>query len=91
MAIIQCPECGKEISDQYKFCGYCGFPLKESVNKITHTWRCVNCGNMTDSEICSHCGKSSTEREVNVSSAENVIVCSLNDNKSLLINKSKKV
>lgn len=91
MTIIQCPECGKEVSDQDKFCGYCGFPLKESVNTITHTWRCVNCGDMTDSAICSHCGKSSTEREVNVSSAENVIVCSLNDNKSLPINKSKKV
>ena len=91
MAIIQCPECGKEISDQEKFCSYCGFPLKESVNTNTHTWRCVNCGDMTDSAICSHCGKSSTEREVNVSSAENVIVCSLNDNKSLPVNKSKKV
>ena len=28
MAIIVCPECGKEISDQHEFCIYCGFPIK---------------------------------------------------------------
>lgn len=34
MAIINCPECGKEISDQSKHCVYCGFPLvpKNDVN-----------------------------------------------------------
>lgn len=91
METIQCPECGKDIFNQEKICSHCGFPLKKSVNKITHTWHCVNCGDMTDSAICSHCGKSSTEREVNMSSAENVIVCDPNDNKNLPIKKSKKV
>lgn len=27
MAIIQCPECGKDISDQASVCIHCGFPL----------------------------------------------------------------
>ena len=27
MALIKCPECGKEISDKSKQCIHCGFPL----------------------------------------------------------------
>lgn len=34
MALIKCPECGKEISDKSKQCIHCGYPLNEvSVNK----------------------------------------------------------
>lgn len=29
MALIKCPECGKEISDKAKMCIGCGFPLEE--------------------------------------------------------------
>lgn len=29
MALITCPECGKEISDKVKACPHCGFPLAE--------------------------------------------------------------
>ncbi|MFQ7000483.1 MAG: ribosomal protein L7/L12 [Clostridium sp.] len=32
MALIKCPECGKEISDKALACIHCGFPLKE-INK----------------------------------------------------------
>ena len=28
MALIKCPECGKEISDKAKTCIGCGFPLE---------------------------------------------------------------
>lgn len=28
-------------------------------NKIIHRWRCMNCGKMADSYICSYCGKES--------------------------------
>lgn len=39
MAIIQCPECGKEISDEAKVCPGCGKPMKKekekkSINKL---------------------------------------------------------
>lgn len=38
MALIQCPECQKEISDQAKFCPNCGYKLNamsvEDKNKI---------------------------------------------------------
>jgi len=29
MALMNCPECGKEISDKAKICIYCGYPLEE--------------------------------------------------------------
>ena len=29
MALIICPECGKEISDKAKCCIHCGYPLEE--------------------------------------------------------------
>ena len=41
MAIIKCPECGKEISDKATSCPNCGFPLtkeqpeKEKVKEYT--------------------------------------------------------
>ncbi len=30
MALLKCPECGKEVSDQAKSCPNCGYPLKKS-------------------------------------------------------------
>ena len=33
MALIKCPECGKEISDKSVDCIKCGFPLKEHFQK----------------------------------------------------------
>lgn len=30
MALINCPECGKEISDKVKACPHCGYPLVEN-------------------------------------------------------------
>lgn len=33
MALIQCPECGKEISDKTKKCPDCGYPIKKRVRK----------------------------------------------------------
>ena len=35
MALIKCPECGKEISDKAVSCPHCGFPIsKEEVKDI---------------------------------------------------------
>lgn len=33
MALINCPECGKEISDKAASCPNCGYPVKEIENK----------------------------------------------------------
>lgn len=34
MSLINCPECGKEISDKSDKCIHCGFPLTKTKNKI---------------------------------------------------------
>jgi len=33
MALIQCPECNKEISDKVKTCPHCGYPFEENSDK----------------------------------------------------------
>lgn len=35
MALIKCPECGKEVSDKAKVCINCGFPLEEEKSELT--------------------------------------------------------
>lgn len=57
MAMINCPECGKEISDKAKKCIHCGKVLVEE-NPINEEIKCSECGMLlaeTD-EICSDCG-----------------------------------
>lgn len=34
MALITCPECGKEISDKVKACPNCGYPLQEEQSEV---------------------------------------------------------
>lgn len=34
MALINCNECGKEISEKAKSCPYCGNPINQTVEKI---------------------------------------------------------
>lgn len=37
MAIIQCPECGRDISDRAEDCIHCGFPLKQKTSSLDGT------------------------------------------------------
>ncbi|MGM9564269.1 MAG: zinc-ribbon domain-containing protein [Faecousia sp.] len=37
MAMIVCPECGKDISDKAKKCVYCGYPLANTPEKSNGT------------------------------------------------------
>ena len=34
MALITCPECKKEVSDQAEVCIHCGYPLKKQVEGV---------------------------------------------------------
>lgn len=54
MAIINCPECGREISDQALSCPNCGAPVKSTDKKF-----CKFCGEQIDKEcvVCPKCGK----------------------------------
>lgn len=33
MALIQCSECGKEISDQISACPHCGYPVQKQTDE----------------------------------------------------------
>lgn len=52
MGLINCPECGNQMSDQAKSCPNCGAPRKE-------TKFCKYCGEQIDKEcvVCPKCGK----------------------------------
>ena len=52
MALIICPECGKEISDKSKQCIHCGYPLELGNNKPKS-----NSANPNGMNICPKCGK----------------------------------
>jgi len=57
MALVKCPECNKEVSDQAESCVGCGYPF--AVNK------CYECGKVVgeNDEICSNCGAPLVESE----------------------------
>ena len=51
MALIKCPECGKEISDKAPACIHCGYPLSTTANNpsnVKATWICAICGTEND-------------------------------------------
>lgn len=65
MAMVQCPNCGREISDKAKRCIYCGkvFIEEEIVNGEIKCGECGKILSKTD-EICPNCG-CPIENEVN--------------------------
>ncbi len=69
MALINCPECGKEISDQATSCPNCGTPIKKGETKF-----CQHCGGQIDKEcvVCPRCGKQVSE--MNGTSDKNIII-----------------
>ena len=64
MALIKCPECGKEISDAAVKCPGCGYPLKAEQKKkerearINQPVECPECHNMVEPHLseCPNCG-----------------------------------
>ncbi len=45
MALIKCPECGKEISDQSIVCINCGYPINQPQQTVdTNQVKCPKCG-----------------------------------------------
>lgn len=55
MALIECPECGNQVSNRASACPHCGFPI----TKISSSqMECPNCGMLVDKECeeCPICG-----------------------------------
>lgn len=57
MAMIQCPECGQEISDKAKKCIHCGKVFVEE-KPVNEEIKCSECGTILEEtdEICPNCG-----------------------------------
>lgn len=82
MALINCPECGRKVSDKADACMNCGFPIQE-IQKNVGLINCPDCGKEVSDEtdICMNCGfpiremektfdvKEKTESEINKQSA----------------------
>lgn len=60
MAIIKCPECGHQVSDQAKTCPSCGIEISGKV------MRCPECGDVVfnNQEICPNCHRPLHKAEV---------------------------
>lgn len=63
MALINCPECGKEISDQATACPNCGVTINSSRNQSNaetnkgHSVKCPKCGSSNLQAISDTHGK----------------------------------
>ena len=74
MALINCPECGKEVSDRSEYCIHCGFPLKEYFEEKDNKENseeakmaeCPYCGhmNIVGEDYCESCEMRLTEYRV---------------------------
>ncbi|MBP3617989.1 MAG: zinc ribbon domain-containing protein [Lachnospiraceae bacterium] len=84
MALIICPECGKEISDKAAICVGCGFPVKEYLEEYNEkasdyaTRTCEYCGSVDidDDGYCNNCGMKLLQERVGAveQQNENVLV-----------------
>ena len=68
MALINCPECGKQISDKAPHCIHCGYPLGAEIQSHVKTmWECPVCGTKGEAEIlpafCPICKVNSSQWE----------------------------
>ena len=52
MALVKCPECGKEIFDKAVACIHCGYPFNREEKSVVK--KCVNCGHHDLGEVNSH-------------------------------------
>lgn len=50
MALIKCPECGKEISNYAKECNQCGYPLSSNLEAEDYIYICPKCAMIYSSD-----------------------------------------
>lgn len=90
MALIKCPECGKEISDASKQCIYCGFPLEKEDKNIfqdgegENRYKIIleNAGNSKSDvikEVCEITGLGSVDAKALVDAAPSCILSNLTE------------
>lgn len=66
MALLKCPDCGHNVSDQAEICPGCGYPVNKIKTGTTDQKTkslsrnvCPSCGMLlgTDESLCHNCGK----------------------------------
>lgn len=89
MALIKCPECGKEISDKSDKCIHCGFPVYMKVNMAIEKVKCDYCGALNEvyQLYCNNCGASIEKKKIESFSIKEVG----NDNPNVTNKELKKV
>ncbi len=85
MALIKCPECGKEISDQAPVCIHCGYPLHQQPVQSGGSPN-INPG-ASNAPRCPTCGSTNVERISNINRGISVAMWGMMSKK---INKSFK-
>lgn len=71
MALIKCPECGKEISDKASICVNCGYPIFEYVEELKREEEQKNAGQLREQQEeekkkcarCKYCGVDSVRED----------------------------
>lgn len=65
MAIMNCPECGKEVSDKTSNCPHCGFPIYLEINNSLEKKKCPYCGTVNEHYVtnCKSCNGALPELE----------------------------
>ncbi len=56
MALIACPECNKQVSDQAPACPHCGFPISRPASKPNGAVQLMNCPDCNNGWVQSACG-----------------------------------
>ena len=66
MALINCPNCNREISDKAKVCVGCGHQFIDDLNTEKRMVNCPECGEIADSmkDVCSNCGYPLNSHEI---------------------------
>lgn len=84
MALIKCPECGKEVSDKATACIHCGYPLNSMDNNVeekanahvekyedANCWKCPTCGKKLQDTGVHYCPDCDVRFDEPVASQEN--------------------
>lgn len=83
MPLINCPNCGKEISDKANVCPRCGMQMNEEAEKeVIEELKCADCGTVLESgtEVCPNCGcpVETEQNEISIEEPQKVAITSIN-------------
>ncbi len=87
MALIKCPECGQEVSDQAPVCVHCGYPLKQSPTVNGNNGNISQINPNPSAPRCPTCGSTNVEKITNLNRGISVAMWGMMSKK---INKSFK-